>query len=294
MRGKVKPAGGTPMIEASRRLRIVFTAVPIGFMALILVLPALQGVVLAFDSHGPSLANFAIVMRDRLFWRAFANNLIVPAGSLAVEFALGLAIALVLGAGGRTAASIEVAAILPFAIPEIVLLAIARFILIPRGYLNGALAGIGANPPDWLAPQSALALTSVIVVDAWHVTPIVMLMLLTGLRSIPREVYEAAQLDGAGPFATFRFITLPLLFPAMLGALVLRGIDALRIFSTTLVLTGAEGVPVLSTYAYQLWSDAQEPRLAMATSVLLATMVTVVGLAASRLIRAAPRAEAAL
>src|SRR6185437_9980796 len=101
----------------------------------------------------------------------------------------------------------------------------------------------------------------------------------------PPEVYEAARLDGAGPLATFRYVTLPLLIPAMVGALVLRGVDALRIFSTTLVLTGAEGVPVLSTYAYQLWSDAQQPRLAMAASVILAVLIVALGTAGLALAR---------
>jgi ABC-type sugar transport system permease subunit len=69
-----------------------------------------------------------------------------------------------------------------------------------------------------------------------------------------------------------------MLAPAMVAALVLRGIDALRIFSTTLVLTGVEGVPVVSTYAYHLWTDAQQPRLAIAASVLLAFLILLTAL----------------
>jgi len=213
-----------------------------------------------------------------MFWRALANNLVVPVGSLVLEFAIALGLALFLTSRRRRGAIVEIAAILPFAIPEIVMLALARYIFIPRGYLNGALTAAGVSPLEWIRPGSLLALLTVIAVDAWHVTPVVMLILMAGLETIPPEVYEAARLDGAGPFATFRFITLPLLVPALVAALVVRGVDALRIFSTTLVLTGAEGVPVLSSYSYQMWTDAQEPHVAMAASVILAALITVIGL----------------
>ncbi len=258
----------------------LFAGVPTLFIVALLLAPAAQGVVLSFDRGGPSIANYAAVLRDRLFWRAAAGNLIVPAGSLLVEFAIALALALTLNArNGRIAAVADVASILPFAIPEIVLLALARYIFMPRGYLNGALYAAGAAAIPWLVPGSLWSYATVIVVDAWHVTPVVMLIMVAGLQTIPPELYEAARLDGAGTLATFRYVTLPMLAPAMLAALVLRGIDALRIFSTTLVLTGIEGVPVISTYAYHLWTDAQEPRMAMAASIILAFVIVITALA---------------
>jgi trehalose transport system permease protein len=263
--------------SAAKRLRIVFVAVPCIFMTAMLLLPALNGLVLSFDHHGPSLGNYRILFRDPTFWRALANNLLVPFGSLIVEFVLGLALALTLTARRKRSALIEIAAILPFAIPEIVILTLARYIFMPRGYLNGAIAMVGMRALPWLSPRSSLAMLTVIMVDAWHVTPVVMLMLMAGLQTIPAELYEAARLDGAGTLATFRFVTIPMLMPAIVGALILRGIDALRIFSTVLVLTGAEGVPVLSTYSYSLWDDAQKPHEAMAASMILALMVTLIG-----------------
>jgi ABC-type sugar transport system permease subunit len=257
----------------------IFAVAPIAFVLAILFAPAVQGVVLSFRREGPSIANYAAVLRDRFFWRALEGNLIVPAGSLAVEFVIGLALALNLsGRHGRIAAIADIAAILPFAIPEIVLLTIARYIFMPRGYFNAALGAAGLGPVPWLVPGSPWSYATVIVVDAWHVTPVVMLIIIAGLQTIPPELYEAARLDGAGTIATFRHITLPMLAPAMLAALVLRGVDALRVFSTTLVLTGVEGVPVISTYAYHLWTDSQEPRIAMAASVILAVIIVAAAL----------------
>jgi trehalose transport system permease protein len=257
----------------------LFISLPVLFVIVVAFLPAIEGIVLSFDHHGPSLANYRAVLGDRLFWRALGNNLLIPAASLALEMAAGLCFALTLtGQRGKWTAAAEVAAIIPFALPEIVLLSAARYIFMPHGYLDGLLLAAGLPALPWLIPGRVLCWVTVTVVDAWHITPVVMLVLIGGLHTIPREVYEAAQMDGAGPLATFRYITLPMLAPAIVAAVVLRGVDALRIFSTTLVLTGAEGVPVLSTYAFQLWSDEQEPRLAMAASVLLALLISAIAL----------------
>ncbi len=267
------------MDRATHNLRILFVAVPAAFMAAMMLLPAFQGLLLSFDWCGPSLRNYDVLFGDPMFWRALVNNLIIPAGSLALELVIGLLLALYLTSRPKPSGIVEIAAVLPFAIPEIVLLTLARYLFMPRGYVNAAIAETGLRPLGWLLPNQTLALGTVILVDAWHVTPVVMLVLMGGLQSIAPEIYEAATLDGAGTFATFRHITLPLLFPSIVAAIVLRGVDALRIFSTTLVLTGAEGVPVLSTYAYQQWTDAQEPRVAMAASVILALAITTIGLA---------------
>jgi ABC-type sugar transport system permease subunit len=286
--------GASDVNVAAKRLRTIFVVAPCVFMIAMLLIPALNGLVLSFDHHGLSFGNYVAIFRDSMFWRAVANNLLVPVGSLIVEFALGLALALTITARRNRSALIETAAILPFAIPEIVILTLARYIFIRRGYLNGALVMTGIHALPWLSPRSPLAMLTVILVDAWHVTPVVMLMLMAGLQTIPTELYEAARLDGAGTFATFRFVTLPMLMPAIVGALILRGIDALRIFSTILVLTGPEGVPVLSTYSYSLWDDAQKPHEAMAAAMILALMVTVIGIGGLLLARRFSRDEVAL
>ena len=286
--------GASAVNAAAKRLRTIFVVAPCAFMIAMLLIPALNGLVLSFDHHGLSFGNYVAIFHDSMFWRAVANNLLVPVGSLIVEFVLGLGLALTLTARRNRSALIETAAILPFAIPEIVILTLARYIFIPRGYLNGALVMTGIRALPWLSPRSPLAMLTVILVDAWHVTPVVMLMLMAGLQTIPTELYEAARLDGAGTFATFRFVTLPMLMPAIVGALILRGIDALRIFSTVLVLTGPEGVPVLSTYSYSLWDDAQKPHEAMAAAMILALMVTVIGIGGLLLARRFSRDEVAL
>jgi len=95
-------------------------------------------------------------------------------------------------------------------------------------------------------------------------------MLLAALAAIPEDITEAAKLDGAGAIARFTYVTVPLLWPALLAAVLLRGLDALRMFATPLVLAGVEGVPVLSTYAYHQWSDYGNDGAAAAAASLLA------------------------
>jgi trehalose transport system permease protein len=277
--------GTVAMNESARRLRILFLSAPLLFMFVTLVLPAVRGVILSFDHDGPSLDNYRALFHDPMFWRALFNNLIVPLGSLVIEFVFGLAMALTLTSRSTRSPIIEVAAILPFAIPEIVILTLARYIFLPRGYLNGALHYLGSSSVPWLSPNHLIAMFTVMAVDAWHVTPVVMLMLMAGLQTIPAELYEAARLDGADSITTFRYVTLPMLTPAIIGAVVLRGVDALRIFATVLVLTGPEGVPVLSTYAFSLWGDAQQPNRAVAAAMILALMVTLLSIASMSLAR---------
>lgn len=248
-------------------------------LALFLAYPTWCAVTLAFTDPltqaFPSTANFELLRRDPLFWQAVFNNALLPILSVAVELATGLALALFLSLRFRGRRVLRTIVVLPFALPEIVVLTIMRYVFASRGYANAALATAGVGPIEWLAPGNPFSLVTVVLVDAWHVTPVVFLLLLAGLSAIPDDVREAARMDGAGAMRRFWFVTLPLLRPAIFAALLLRGVDALRIFATPLVLTGVEGVPVLSTYAYHQWSDyGNDMAAAAAASVLAVLSVT--------------------
>jgi multiple sugar transport system permease protein len=258
-----------------RRLRAWSLVAPLlAAVLLFLAYPMIYALALAFtdplSGEFPRLSNFTQLGADPLFWRATRNNLLLPIASVAVELAAGLSLALFLTLRFPGRDGLRALVVLPFAVPEIVVLTTMRYVFAPRGYANAALAALGFAPLDWLLPGHLLAWVTVVLVDAWHVTPVVFLILLAALSTIPTELREAAQIDGAGAWARLRLITLPLLRPALLAAILLRGIDALRIFATPLVLTGAEGVPVLSTYAYQLWSDYGNDATAAAAAVALA------------------------
>ncbi len=251
----------------------------VAYLLLFLAYPTVFAVRLAFtdDVTGsvPSLETFRALAADGLFWRAVRNNVLLPPLIVGLEIASGLALALLLATRLPGRRWLRAAVVVPFALPEIVFLAVARHVLAPQGYLNAALAGLGVAPTPWLAPGHASAFAAVVLVDAWHTTPIVFLMLLAALAALPDDVGEAARLDGAGPFRRFAFVTLPLLAPTLAAAVLLRGLDALRLFATPLVLTGAEGVPVLSSYAYQQWSDQGSESGAAAAGVVLALLCVI-------------------
>jgi len=261
-------------------LRARLAAAPLVlYLAAFLAYPALVAVRLAFtDATGgafPSLASFRVLVSDELFWRAVAGNLVVPAATVALEVVAGLALALALAWRFPGRRLVRAAVVVPFALPEIVFLTVARSLLGTRGYANGALAAAGLPAVDFLAPGTALSYATVVAVDAWRTTPVVFLILLGALAAIPEEIGEAARLDGARGFRRLAFVTLPLLGPALAAAVLLRGLDALRIFATPMVLTGAEGVPVLSTYAYHQWSDYGDDGAAAAAAMALALIAVV-------------------
>ncbi len=246
------------------------------YLTAVFVFPALYAIKLAFTDtatgYWPTLANFRVLVEDPLFWRALANNFVLPVASVVIELVAGLALALFMAARIPARRLLRTIVIVPFALPEIVFLTIMRYIFAPRGYANGALAAAGVPAIDWLLPARALTFLTVVAVDAWHVTPVVFLMLLAGLAAVPTGIMEAAILDGAGFWSRLRFILLPVLRPVLVAAVLLRGVDALRVFATPLVLSGVEGVPVLSTYAYHQWSDYGDDAAAAAVSVVLALL----------------------
>ncbi len=220
----------------------------------------------------PSAENFRLLAADRLFWRAVAGNVLFPALSVALELVLGLALALFLPTRVAGRRWLRAVVIIPFALPEIVFLTVMRYVFAPHGYANAALLVAGLGPVDWLLPGRLTTFLTVVAVDAWHVTPLVFLLLLAARTSIPDDVLEASRLDGAGGIARLRFVLLPLLRPALVAALLLRGLDAMRVFATPLVLAGAEGVPVLSTYAYHQWSEYGNDGAAAAAASALALL----------------------
>ena len=260
----------------------LLTAPLIAALLLLLAYPIGYALVLALTDpvtgRLPSLVNFVHLGRDPLFWRALRNNALLPLASVTIELVVGLALALLLSVQFRGRAALRAIVVLPFALPEIVALTMMRYIFLPRGYANAALASVGVPAVDWLSAGRPLAWLMVVLVDAWHVTPVAFLVLLAALAGIPDEIYDAAQLDGAGALARLWRITLPLLRPALLAVLLLRGVDALRIFATPLVLTGVEGVPVLSSYAYHQWSDYGDDAAAAAAAAALALLSVVLSI----------------
>ncbi len=184
------------------------------------------------------LANYGEALGDPRFWSALAHTLFFTATSVALELGLGLALALALHRRFRGRDALRTLAVLPWAIPTVVAALLWRFLFEgPASPANAVLLRLGGEPLAWLA-HPIWAWVPILAADVWKTTPFVALLLLAGLQGIGDELYEAARVDGAGPWRSFCHVTLPLLRPVLLVALVFRFLDAFRVFDLVYVLTG--------------------------------------------------------
>jgi multiple sugar transport system permease protein len=205
------------------------------------------------DAARWSLQNFARLASDSFFLDALAHTLVYAGASLTIEFLLGLGLALLMNREMRGRSFFRAALLVPMMLPSVVAGVVWRLMLNPDfGAINGTLkaAGIRTEALTWTASPK-LAFASVIAVDVWQWTPFMFLILLAGLHAIPQEPYEAALVDGASSWQTFKHITLPLLRPAILIALLLRTMDLLRVFDQIFILT--EGGPGFATETISLY-----------------------------------------
>ena len=228
---------------------------------------------------GITLEHFRRIVTDYQFGEAVINTLVITGIGLTLEMLLGLGAALALAGRPVGRRIFSILLLVPLGVPTIVSAAVMRTVFGTVGYLNEALLRLGAirSPVDWTG-ERWLALVTVAVADAWKVTPLILLILLAGLQAIPGELYEAARTDGASGWRQFFAITLPLLKPAVTMALIVRGVDAFRIFVLPLAPVG-RGLPVLSTYASVEYLEYGNPHTAAASSVILLVMILVTVLA---------------
>lgn len=235
------------------------------------------------------LGNFAKLAGDAVFWRDLWHTAYFTVASVGLELVLGLTTALLLNKirFGRTAATSSV--MMPWALPTVVAATMWSLILNDRiGLVNSLLsrAGLIHEPVVWLGP--GLAMLSVILADVWKTTPFVTIILLAGLKSIPRHYYEAAALDGAGKWQSFTAVTLPLLRPFIAVALLFRVMDAFRIFDLIWILTGgASGTETISIYIYKTLFRYADLGYGSAMTVALFGIVFVLSLALVRFMRVA-------
>jgi multiple sugar transport system permease protein len=197
------------------------------------------------------LRNYSNILQDSEFWDAVRTTFIFTACSVTLEVILGMVMALAMHSAFRGQGLLRTVVLVPWAVLTVVTARMWQTIFDPTlGIVNSILG----TDVVWLG-QSPEALIVMILADVWKTAPFMALLLLAGLQVIPGEIYEAAKVDGATMWQRFRKITLPLLMPALLVALIFRTLDALRIFDLPFVLTkGAHGTNTLSLEAYQTFT----------------------------------------
>ncbi len=256
-------------MSKQKRGDIAFTGLLIAPAALIMlvvtVYPLLRSFwisLLTWDLTRPTLGhpfaglkNYAFVLQDPTFWQSAKSTLFFVVGAVSLEIVLGLALALLLNRDFIGKNIVRMLALLPWAIPAVVNGIMWKWILNPSfGALNGLLKSLGLIDQYviWLGDPT-LAMVMCILADVWKETPFIMLLFLAALQTIPKDLYEAARVDGASALQNLFHITIPLISPTLFVALSLRTIWALKSFDLIYTLTagGPSGsTTVIGYYTY--------------------------------------------
>ncbi len=245
----------------------------------------------------PTLASYRAILASDVFRAAVGNTVGVAGLSLALQLGLGLGVALALHARFPLRGLVRTVVLVPLGVPTIVAGALMLLLFSRSGYLNtiwlslAERVGVFPAPASWPVAGGWRTLLVLAIADTWKVLPVVTLLLLAGLEAIPPAVHEAADVDGATGWRRFLRVTAPLLLPWVTMALVLRAIDAFRIFELALVLAGRVE-PVLGTYIWSRYGPPTHdaPTAAAAAVVLFVLILAFIGV---YLRVAAPRTEPA-
>ena len=246
-----------------RRQALVFPAPAVAVLFLLVVLPIAFNLYLAFTKWTVGLGqprwigfdNFVELVTDERVWNGVWVMMLFSGLSLALELGLGLAIAIYFNREFRGSELVQAIYIFPFAATPVAVALIWRIMLNPEiGVLNYLLRSVGLPGSLWVSSEHT-AVLSLVMVDVWKWTPMITLIVLAGLKSLPPEPYEAARIDGASAFQIFRHITLPLIRPVLIAALMLRSLDNLKEFDMIYTITqGGPGTAseTLYLYSYQV------------------------------------------
>lgn len=219
------------------------------------------------------------LLTDPQWLRALRNTLLFAVVSVTIETVLGVAIALAVNAHLPGRGLMRAAMLVPWAIPTVVSAKMWAWMLHDQfGVVNDLLMKVGIidAPVAWLG-SAGLAMASLIAVDVWKATPFVAMLVLAALQTLPRDCYEAARVDGIGPVQLFFRVTLPLIRPALVVAVIFRLLDALRMFDLAYVLTGAsEGTMTLSVHAREQLVSFQDVGYGSAASTALFVIIVLV------------------
>jgi multiple sugar transport system permease protein len=278
--------------RASRRRGLLLVAPALTVLVLLTGYPALYVLWLSLQHRIPvfgvaeftGLGHYWFLIQDARFWSAARTTGLFTIVSVLLELALGVLVALALQArprGRRLGFSLL---LLAWAMPAVVTAKLFEWLYHPAAGLLNVLAGRALN---WLG-DPVLALPAVILADVWRTMPFVAILAYARLLTIPVELYEAAQVDGAGRLGTLRHITLPLLRQIVVIAVLFRTLDALRAFDIMFVLTGggpANTTETLTVYAYRSLFQMLQLGFGSAIGVIVFVMVMTVAWAYLRLLR---------
>jgi multiple sugar transport system permease protein len=278
----VTATAATDSRRSERRLAVVLVAPAVMLMLAVAAYPIGYAVWLSLqrfsfatpgDTKFVGLANYQTILTDRLWWTAFVVTLAITVVSVAIELVLGLALALVMHRSLIGKGVVRTAVLIPYGIVTVAASYSWYYAWTPgTGYLANLL-------PQGSAPltQQIPSLGIVVLAEVWKTTPFMALLLLAGLALVPDDLLKAAQVDGAGAWRRLFKITLPLIKPAILVALLFRTLDAFRIFDNIYVLTGgSNNTDSVSMLGYDNLFKGFNVGLGSAISVLIFASVAII------------------
>ena len=222
------------------------------------------------------------MLADPIWWRAVWNTFFFAIVSVSLEVVFGVIVALILNAQFKGRTFVRAAVLIPWAIPTIVSAQMWAWMLNDQfGIINELLMALRiiADPIAWTADAS-YSMWAVIMVDVWKTTPFVALLALAAMQMLPKDCYEAAEVDGIHPVRVFFRVTLPLITPALMVAVIFRLLDALRVFDVIYVLTSnSTSTMSMSIYARQQLVEFQDVGYGSAASTLLFLIIALATIA---------------
>jgi multiple sugar transport system permease protein len=277
--------------RANRRLKWLMLAPALVFVGGMIGFPLVYTLYLSVtDAFGAvnagtsftGLQNYADALTDsRRFWPAVWRTIAFTVGAVVLETALGLALAMLMRQAFRGMRWVRTVLMIPLLATPVAIGILWLLILDPtNGIANHLLGYVGIPPQEFLGSVSQ-SLPTLMLIDVWQWTPMMTLLLLAGLSTLPEEPEEAARVDGANGWQRFRHVVLPMLSTTLVAALVLRAVDALKTFDVLYATKGPGGgsafeVETLNVYAYGLTFDYQEYGLASAVLVLFTVFIVAV------------------
>jgi multiple sugar transport system permease protein len=270
--------------RAERKLAYMLVAPAVIAMLLVTVYPILYAIALSLqkvdlrfpdESGFVGLDNYKAVLTSDLWWEGVLNTALIAVVSVAIELVIGMVIALVMHRAIFGRGVVRTAVLIPYGIITVVAAFAWFFAFDPTsGFVNG-LPFIPADKAWFGSHGSALAV--IIMAEVWKTTPFMALLLLAGLATIDEGLYEAARVDGATAVQRFLKITLPLLKPALLVALLFRTLDAFRVFDSIFVMTrGSQETESVSILGYDQLISRLNLGLGSAVSVLIFLLVLLI------------------
>ena len=278
------PLATSDKSKAERKLALWLCAPAVIAMLLVTVYPILYAIVLSVqkvdlrfpdESGFVGLDNYIAVLTSPLWWQDLFNTGLVTVVSVAIELVLGMALALVMHKALFGRGLIRTSVLIPYGIVTVVAAFAWFFAFDPSSGFVNSLPFV-AEDKAWFGNRQD-AFTVIILTEVWKTTPFMALLLLAGLATIDEGLYEAARVDGASAWQRFWRITLPLLKPALLVALLFRTLDAFRVFDSIFVMTrGSQDTESVSILGYNQLISRLNLGLGSAVSVLIFVLVLMI------------------